>query len=547
MSEQPSDDTAASQPPSESQLPVSDELAFPDIKPGDAWGESITKRRADELEAILHSWETEQEHGERKGPFDGVELAGADVFWLAARALAGVGDEQAIIARVDELLHDGPDLFDLHLEGADLAWAHLEGAHLKSAHLEGAGLIGAHLEDATLHGAYLEDANLSGGAHLERANLTEAHLDDAICIGPIHMEGAIFAAAHLDGAVLYEAHLEGASFWLADLQQANLSRAYLEGANLRDAHLERAFLDEVNLAGAILNGAHLEGANLRAAHLEGRRLSAEDVARLRQAQGRRAGLHFTHFTEFLPPADLRLAFLDHDTTLNGTTLGNAEYGYVAVADVRWRDVNLAVVNWTRTTHITRGFLRLRERVEAIELGDEAEARSVTDYKGALKNKVRRLQDYKDAVRANRQLATALRQQGLNEDADRFTYRAQVLQREVLRRQRNIGSHLFSLLLAALAGYGYRLRRIFVVYGLTVLLFAAGYFLAGGVTAQAHLSLQQQALDALQVSLNAIHGRVFFTQLGLDTLQSWLATLESIVGIVIEGVFVAMLIQRFFAR
>jgi hypothetical protein len=55
------------------------------------------------------------------------------------------------------------------------------------------------------------------------------------------------------------------------------------------------------------------------------------------------------------------------------------------------------------------------------------------------------------------------------------------------------------------------------------------------------------LDALQVSLNAIHGRVFFTQLGLDTLQSWLATLESIVGIVIEGVFVEMLIQRFFAR
>ena len=116
----------------------------------------------------------------------------------------------------------------------------------------------------------------------------------------------------------------------------------------------------------------------------------------------------------------------------------------------------------------------------------------------------------------------------------------MLQRQVLRYQRKLGGYLFSWLLAGLAGYGYRLRRIFVVYGLAVLLFAIGYFLAGGVTGltqtQAQLSLQQQMLDALQVSLNAIHGRVFFTQLGLDTLQSWLATLESIVGIVIEGVF-----------
>jgi hypothetical protein len=50
---------------------------------------------------------------------------------------------------------------------------------------------------------------------------------------------------------------------------------------------------------------------------------------------------------------------------------------------------------------------------------------------------------------------------------------------------------------------------------------------------------------LQISLNAIHGRVFFVQFGLDSLQSWLATAESVIGIVIEGVFVAMIIQRLF--
>jgi hypothetical protein len=58
---------------------------------------------------------------------------------------------------------------------------------------------------------------------------------------------------------------------------------------------------------------------------------------------------------------------------------------------------------------------------------------------------------------------------------------------------------------------------------------------------------QNILDALQISLNAIHGRVFFVQFGLDTLQSWLATAESVIGIVIEGVFVAMVIQRFFGK
>jgi hypothetical protein len=56
---------------------------------------------------------------------------------------------------------------------------------------------------------------------------------------------------------------------------------------------------------------------------------------------------------------------------------------------------------------------------------------------------------------------------------------------------------------------------------------------------------QQGADALQISLNAIHGRVFFAQFHLDTLQSWLATAESVIGIVIEGVFVAMIIQRLF--
>ena len=149
----------------------------------------------------------------------------------------------------------------------------------------------------------------------------------------------------------------------------------------------------------------------------------------------------------------------------------------------------------------------------------------------------------NAVKATRQLAVALRDQGLNEHADRFTYRAQVLERRLALIEGEVGTYLFSALLAIVSGYGFRLRRIFFTYITVVLVFAAAFLIP--VVAAWRLPSVQEVLNALQISLNAIHGRVFFAQFGLDTLQSWLATAESVIGIVIEGVFVAMIIQRLF--
>jgi hypothetical protein len=102
---------------------------------------------------------------------------------------------------------------------------------------------------------------------------------------------------------------------------------------------------------------------------------------------------------------------------------------------------------------------------------------------------------------------------------------QLMQRGLRFQRRQIGPWLVSWGLAALSGYGYKLGRIFAAYAIVVLTFAA--------------------LFLLPTILNAIHGRVFFVQFGLDTLQSWLATAESVIGVVIEGVFVAMIIQRLF--
>jgi uncharacterized protein YjbI with pentapeptide repeats len=89
-----------------------------------------------------------------------VRFKGADVFWLAVRALAGLeGDRAEAEAR---LRTEGPgdgrriDLSNLHLEGANLRNAQLEGAILHLAHLEGSDLHRAHLDHARLGGAHLE-------------------------------------------------------------------------------------------------------------------------------------------------------------------------------------------------------------------------------------------------------------------------------------------------------------------------------------------------------------------------------------------------------
>src|SRR5258708_673278 len=95
---------------------------------GDAWGDDISEERQAELEQRLQAWEQEADHGERKGPFDGVLLRGADVFWLAARTLAGTGESQAVTEQKERLLRAPYDvllMLELRFEGL-----HLEGVHL---------------------------------------------------------------------------------------------------------------------------------------------------------------------------------------------------------------------------------------------------------------------------------------------------------------------------------------------------------------------------------------------------------------------------------
>ncbi len=279
--------------------------------------------------------------------------------------------------------------------------------------------------------------------------------------------------------------LRGADLRQVELHNLPLTCLYggLHRRNWIETTLAQRTMAEIHLERANLRNAHLEAACLARAHLEG------------------ADIENAH----LEGADLYRAHLE------GATFSNA---------------NLAVVNWKQIK----------------VLGEEYVAKQITMWDGQIKNKATWLAGYLSALRANRQLAVALHSQGLNEESDHFAYRAQLLQRKVLWREHEFGGWLFSMLLALLSGYGYRIWRILAAYLLTVSLFALAYFVLG-MQYSPHMPLNQAYLE----SITAFHGRVFFEQFSSNTPQIWLTALEAIAGLIIEGVFIAMLIQRFFGK
>jgi hypothetical protein len=227
---------------------------------------------------------------------------------------------------------------------------------------------------------------------------------------------------------------------------------------------------------------HMEGANLFATHLEGARL------------------RFAH--------------------LENAVLSDEKHIGPRLADAHLEGVNLAVVNW--------------KEVEV--LGDENEALQ-KKVDGKVKDNRTWLADYEVAVRANRQLAVALQEQGLNEVSARFAYSAQRLQRVVLRRQRKFGSYLFSLSLDLLAGYGYRPGRSVFWYLVIIAGFATAYYTFG------HIS----PLEAFILSLTSFHGRGFFPGINitLSDPRVVLAAFEAVIGLFIEISFIATFTKRFF--
>jgi uncharacterized protein YjbI with pentapeptide repeats len=210
------------------------------------WGDPICEAQQAELQGYLDHWNTETEHGKRKSPFDGVELTGADVFWLATET--GRDDSQDVSRYLPNLHLEGAILLEAHLEGADLRGAHLEGAILRFAHLEQASLLYAHLASADLFEAHLEGANLARTS-LEQANLSL-----------VHLEGADLTEAHLEGADLRAAYLDAAT----TLDSAVLGNGIRESVALADVRWGGVNVTTVDWSRVRLLGDELSGRRSRA-------------------------------------------------------------------------------------------------------------------------------------------------------------------------------------------------------------------------------------------------------------------------------------------
>jgi Pentapeptide repeats (8 copies) len=432
-----SDEQQASAPPEIAELPETLEAS----PAADAYGQPLSPQREQELQDLLDAWNApDADHGERRGPFDGVPLTGAEVSWLAER-----------------VRNDFGFVPDLHLEGAALTRVQLQGANLRGARLQGAVLNYARLQGADLTGVQLQGAYLTG--------------------------------ARLQGAYLHWVPLEG----------AHLNEAQLEGANLSGARLQ----------GANLSGARLQGANLSGATLDSKTTLANAF--------------------ILAPEDTR--------PLLARLLRRPRYG-PALGDLHWGDFDM---------------------VQLTQLQGWDELQRLADERGLSRRSD--ASDHRDAVRAYRQVAQRLRDQGFSDVADRLSDRAQVLQRKLLfrllqdlrrswRLPGNLVRWLFSWFLALLAGYGYHPGRSVFWYFTVVIGFVVLYLNFGHIDCHVVDSMQVcrpfRLNEAVVYSLTSFHGRGFFPgSLELDDPVVMIAAFEAVLGLLIEISFIATFTQRFF--
>lgn len=312
----------------------------------------------------------------------------------------------------------------------------------------------------------------------------------------------------------------------ADLQGVDLSDLPLTGliGGLEQKIWVKATVEQreqaaIRLQGTYMKGTHLEGASLRSAHLEN--------AYLREAHLEKAYLRYTHFEgaslkyAYLAGANLGGAFFDGASQLDGIHLTNKQGEPPLLGGVHWGDADLTNIDWSQ--------------IKIID--DEIKARdSRSRHTGELKNKDKRLIHYHNAVRAYRQLATVLRSQGLNEEAARFTYQGQIIQREVLRREKNWLAWLYSWILDLVAGYGYKPLRFFIA-AITILVFFGIIYFILGLLNPTHLTILNAFVTSVQYFLTPDFKNLF------ANVRGTFGAIEGLFGIFIAAILIAIVTNR----
>jgi hypothetical protein len=329
-------------------------------------------------------------------------------------------------------------------------------------------------------------------------------------------KAADLRSVNLSHVPLRDVYLRRADLSSANLVFADLTDAHLADVTLTDADMGRVILHRGELNYATLTGAHLRQADLSSANLQYTNIAG---ARFHNADLRGTVLHG--------------AYLDARTILSDARLDEHTW----LGDISWNGAALTRIDWDRAPRIGDEGKPLAGTSRAVPGG------MTGDQVAPLSPGQARTKRYRDAARAYQQLALALQAQGMSEPAARYAYRAQTLQRKALFRQGKLGRWGFSLALALLAGYGYRMGRILLAYLLVVGLAALAYWTLG-VSGYGPLLAPH---EALLVSVTAFHGRVFAEAFQVTSPAAWVAAAEAVSGLLIEGVFIAMLTQRFFSK
>ena len=450
-------------------------------------------------------------------PFKGMKLDRADVEWLLATHENGKGPV------------DWRDEAQQRRQGLDLRGAILSGSASQSTDLRGLPL-------SRLQGGLTRE-QWSGWTRANKELLAQSAMNlEATDLFGTHLEGANLTSACLKRADLRLAGLDGANLVNAQLEEANLTGAHLEEANLTGAHLEGAYLTgaeltKANLHGANLTQATLFGTQLKEAYLVGAGLEKVNLtgAQLEGANLRRARLGRAILSGTLAGIDLTEALLADENGIGPR-----------LAAVQWGNIDLSTIDWSQIKQLDDEYIAYQEKEK---------------HKGQ-KDAFPQLDAFKQAVKAYRRLALALRTQGLYEEAANFSYRAHILQREVLwchiglkrdaekQEQRGqafssrlpqLSKYLFSSFLYFTTGYGYKPWRSVITYLLVIIAFTFAY------SAFAHVLLLPTALI---LSITGFHGCGFFVAQTSANIPALLLALEAVVGLLIEVCYIVVFTKRF---
>jgi uncharacterized protein YjbI with pentapeptide repeats len=362
--------------------------------------------------------------------------------------------------------------------------------------------------------------------------------------------------------------LRGATLQGADLRELPLAglRAGLTYAERRGEDLQLREHAVVNLQGADLRKADLQGAVFSRAHCQDALFRECNLSRADFFWAQLQGVTFTEAR--LDGAHLNYAFLDAKTYFGRVILTSTAAGPCWLGGIRWGEADVSVVEWSQLKELgeERDARRFKAKPFTPPVARVSRRKVRTERNEHNKKQANaHVEAFQVAVRANRQVAGVLRRQGLNEDADSFSLRAQRMQRVVLRLQRRRIRHIGSFLLDLTSGYGYKPLRSLYTYIVTIAVFALLFWCvtngvsltAGGFTHLITLlgmstpppsTEHLQGYEAVVVSMTSFHGRGFFQPVqSPGDKVAILAAMEAFFGLLLEIVLIATFTQRFFAR